>query len=304
MSNPRKHHYVPQVYLKNFAKKKDHSWMVYVRDKELENCYNADIKSIAMEKDYNTVLKLEDKYYWEHFYSTGIELLMSKVLTSTIINCNCAFIKNESLILNKRLKYDLGKILITQLLRTKKARNHQLEISNKVVPSVINFLKVQLVNKLTLEQEEILNSFELTEDLFKDIDLKIINDEKRVNKFVNILMDKVWIIYKNINYQQLPFITSDNPVVMYNINNKSTSSKVNGIAKRYTIIYYPLSSQLLLSIYDHGLFWGELNKYDNKILELDIKKDSKFINNINLLQYKQCIRQVYSMNRFKQNDLK
>jgi len=70
-------HYVPRVYLKNFATKRGKDFYVYVHEKNVSRTFECNIKGICAEKDYYTIddvsKDLLDKFIIEKVYSNGIE---------------------------------------------------------------------------------------------------------------------------------------------------------------------------------------------------------------------------------------
>ena len=67
MSEPKKQHYVPQLYLRNFSSEIN-TEKIYVKSKRTSKLYLANISDTAAQRNFYTVNKYEDKYIWEkHF---------------------------------------------------------------------------------------------------------------------------------------------------------------------------------------------------------------------------------------------
>lgn len=294
MGESKRHHFVPRVYLKNFASKKFNTYFINVCDKSRSEPFTASIRDIAMEKNYNTVNRLEDKLYWEKYYSDGIELIMEKQFKKLLLNCNCCFANDGFSVLSAQDKLEFSKIIVIQLLRTKKSRNFQMEIAEDVFPGIVSNFKQQIKNiNINNEILEKVENLTLTDDLFKECTLSGINDPERINRISDIIANKTWIFYKNNNYKFNPFVTSDNPVMDFNILNKDVEKIYNGFANITTVIHYPISPSILLAIYDKNLFYSYLQAFDCTIKILSTEKDLEFIQKCNNMQYKQCFRQVY-----------
>ena len=61
MSEPRKHHIVPQLYQKGFARRKGKNWQAVVVDRESGQARPpGNIRDIFAERDYNTILDADD----------------------------------------------------------------------------------------------------------------------------------------------------------------------------------------------------------------------------------------------------
>lgn len=294
MSNPRKQHYVPQVYLKNFSVPQNKIWEICAFDKK--NCcdYLTNIRNVAMEKDFYTVNGLEDSYYWERFYASGIEPIMGKTFRQLIQRCNSIFTKNNDDVLDDDMLKHLAEIMVIQMLRTPKSRTFHFEISQNVVPSVIEQIQAQFNGELPLAHQKVLDNFKLTDELFRQFEMPIINDPERIQKFTNILLTKSWTIYKLSDYMINSFVTSDHPVCMYNIDTKSTDLHDTGIDKVHTIINYPISAQLLICLYDQHTYFANRGLFHRKLICLDTNNEINFINKMNRLQYQQCIQHTFA----------
>ncbi len=82
-------------------------------------------------------------------------------------------------------------------------------------------------------------------------------------------------------------MTSDNPVILYNLYTRRLGFDYNGLMKEGTIIYYSINKELLVAIYPN--FKG-LIKYKDTIDFLD---NNRFVMNFNKSNYEQCERQVF-----------
>ncbi len=295
MNKPIKQHYVPQVYLKNFARKKDKIWEVSVMDKKQEKSYNADIRDVAFKKNFYTIEELgEEKYLWEKYYAETVEPLISKVFKQLMQKCTIIFTKNTDTVINDELRAYLSLIIITQLLRTPKSRSFRYNISERRFPVIMKRISRDLQEyNLLDEQQEALESITL-DDIFKRIDMNLVVDNDRIEKFSRFLFNKIWVIYRNDDYETNPFVTSDNPVVQYNMGNKSTTLSDNGICNPNTIMLFPINSRLILSLYDRNNFiWERIKEYDGQIVFLNDRSDSNYVMKMNKLQYEQCTQQIY-----------
>ena len=71
----------------------------------------------------------------------------------------------------------------------------------------------------------------------------IVENDYTIERVKNILKEKVWILFKNTSVES--FITSDNPVVVYD----SKTKKINlGISSNTSRILFPLSHELCLCL--------------------------------------------------------
>lgn len=83
------------------------------------------------------------------------------------------------------------------------------------------------------------------------------------------------------------FVTSDNPVVLMDIDSHDVTPFRNGLANSKTLIYYPISPKLLLGAYHPDLYFGALGQMDGCIEILDGNKEKQFIHTQNKKQREQ-----------------
>lgn len=293
MNEPIKQHYVPQSYLRFFSQKRKTIWEVVVVDKKNQKTYIANVRDVAFERNFYTVEELgEKKYTYEVFYAEQVEPLISKTFKQLISNCITVFSKDRDIVISNDLRGRISIILVTQLLRTPKARSYQYDISKKIFPTVIDNTVKSLSSYISPEQKKKLQTYN-HDALFKEIDMSIITDVNRIESFTEVIFNKQWIVYLNNDYKKNPFVTSDHPVVQINMDSISTKLNDNGIARKNTIIHYPINSQLMLAIYDKQNFLFQfMDEMDGQLVYLNSEKDSNYISKVNQMQYEQCIQHV------------
>ncbi len=279
----RKEHIVPQAHIRNFSYKNKKTNKVYVLDKNKENPYPSSVDDVACQRDFYEVDDKETNY-WEKWYGK-IEQNIPMIYNSIIINSKFA-VKNGKVISNY-LKKELSLIIISQLLRTEVSKEHFTKMGLDITRNMIDKVEHELQGLLSGKHYEILDKYRENKDFVYSVALEHWNSKKFIRKAQNILMNKVWIIHKNLNYKNVPFVSSDNPVILYNFYTKKLGFEHNGLLKDGTIIYYPINKELLVAIYPN--FKG-LIKYKDTI---DFLNDNKFVMNFNKSNYEQCKRQVF-----------
>ena len=285
---PRRHHYVPRTYLKNFAIKEKNEWRIMVMDKIKNQPYSANIKDVAVEKDFYRIDSKEDEFYWEHYYAEQIESLIPTTFNKLIATCTLSV--NNSNVIDAETKLKLAKIICSQLLRTKKSRESQFEIGQRTANNVLESVRKQFEGLLSNEKIAYLDNFIYDEMLNKTMSLPIINDRDRINRFVEILQNRYWVVYKNIKYNTSPLITSDHPVAFYNIITRETDFSTNGLGIPHTAIFFPINRELILGLYTQDMYFNTMFRLNNKMLIVD---DVPFVMKLNRIQYEQCYRQAY-----------
>ena len=283
----RRQHYVPKVYLKFFSRRKKNNYYISVIDKDKDSFFTVNIENIAC-CNYFYEVNTKTENYWEMYYSKNIESSLPSVFNNLIAGATLS--QNNTNILSENAKKEMSKIILSQISRTRKSKEFYSNIENNIKLQFMNTISKESDYELSIAQKEILDKIMNNNDLIRDIELTTVNSKKLLDKGTQCLMDKIWIIYKNLNYKICPFITSDHPVVYYNILNSKTDLESNGVALNSTIIQYPINSQLLLVLYPRHIFFGKLQQFDNKIIHI---KENNFVLRVDKLQYEQCYKQVY-----------
>lgn len=291
MTNPVRQHHVPQTYLKKFSFRRKTQFKIYTLDKITKKVFEANITDVAVEKNFYTINNSNDNYVWEKFYAQRIEPMMEDTISKVIKLTGNFLIQNNTHVLNNELKSKLADTMVYQLLRGKHSREIQEKILKDVAPGIIDEAKSIFVEKGNDELDKILQTYQISEDIFKLSAMQATLDAERINKIASFILRRCWVIYKIIG--ECEFITSDNPVMFINSSSLDATPFHNGIANNKTVILFPLSPKLMISIYSDDIYFGVLNQHNGRMFLIDSKKDKRFIVNINKKQLEQSHRQVF-----------
>lgn len=269
----KKQHYVPQFYLKNFSNKNKDEFFIHCYDIDNNKTYPANIKNIAEERYF---YKVGDENFEEFFQKT-------EELASPIINNLSKHGKIKTLNIIKNRKR-LSLFLAVQFLRTKEMREDLLENFSKIST---HLQKHDLSNEMKLVVEQI------DEKNIKHNQMGFIAHASL--KMIDELDFKKWVLLKNKT--KVDFLTSDNPVVLYNPHG------FLGFASAYIQIFYPINPKLCLCLLDplNYLSFGEYNKLnENETLIVNRKTEKCQINSIddvnmiNDVQSKNATKHIFS----------
>jgi len=249
----KKQHYVPIFYLKQFSEDN-----VYINsylvgdDKYLENI---PLKSQCC-----------DKYFYSK--DTKIEKELS-VLESNFsiaiksISDDEVFFEN----INNLGLLNLKAFIVIQYQRTKdKAEN---------LNSMLNQLGKQILKYFPKSSE-----LDISQD---DFNLRF-NEPAMIglsysSKLIKIVLDlklKMLIANTNIN-----FITSDSPIIIYNILFEKYFPQLgNGFPSKGCIIFCPISSKKMLILYDSNIY--KIGSRKSKIIHTDIEENIKQLNGLQI----------------------
>ncbi|AUT04720.1 hypothetical protein CLI64_30250 (plasmid) [Nostoc sp. CENA543] len=119
-----------------------------------------------------------------------------------------------------------------------------------------------------------------------------------VVSFFPIVRDLHWKLI--INETEEPFITSDNPVVLYNqfLETRKTYGSNVGLASKGLEIFLPLSPQIILILYDKDVYKvGAKNQVSIQLtMDIDIKA-------LNLIQYINANKNIYFNENFSEKQV-
>lgn len=221
----KRHHYVPQCYLRKFSS--NGKTVKYYDKTELS----------LNEDNIDEVCQIENMYYLKHsdnpneieldFFSYKEENALGNILNS-FLNLN-----NSSIDFNKDRRVKLSRQIVLQYIRTPMYRDIKSDNElNAIYPQLI-----YLFSKIGFDIEEIHyegDKAHFHKNLFLENDV--------IDEIVSDIADCEWELLKT----QQEFYTSDNPIVI----NRREDMPVTycDAIKFFADIYYPLNSHLLLHI--------------------------------------------------------
>lgn len=192
-------------------------------------------------------------------------------------------LQNGKKVLTNADKRILSKIISFQLIRQPEFINKQLAnrrlYSYEVKQEIIN----QVGNKLTNKQMFEITRATINLEEAKDISFEAISNKDRLEKFSDILEEKIWLVH--FNQTDKLFCTSDNPVIMYNTIGRNIGYRNNGVGRSDSIIYYPLSPYILIQILPRNDLWNIFDKEDSILRYLySSKNNTAFVEQMNHFQ--------------------
>ena len=273
MGKPIKQHYVPQFYLKNFSADKK---SINCFDKINIKAYSQSIRNVAQEKHF---YELESLYLEDDFASLEKDV-------SYYIN-NIVWTEKYKALNNLKQRSKLALFMAAQLIRTLERR--------QLVELQLKELKNHLTE--TGVMNDTLNSYFdefLQDDSIKESHLKLI--QEMLPFLVEHLFFNKWVLLTNKT--NVNFLTSDNPIVMYNAHYPA------GLDQEYNYTFFPLSSKVctcLLYPTNYKNFKEKVqysgDEIWNNILKAEAYKitNEKEVDCINALQAKYSTRHIFSL---------
>ncbi|CEO40777.1 DUF4238 domain-containing protein [Photobacterium kishitanii] len=237
-NTPKKQHYVPQFLLKNFSI--NDTEQLYTYDKLKNVSYKTSVKDSACENGFYNINLNDQCLTYEHKLSK-LEGVSSEIIKSII--------DTESLEKLDEPEDDhiiLCFFVSNLLLRVKKQR----ELSQQLNTSICTFIKGLGYNPNDFSNFKELNEEEIKSNHVSSLSNQIVNA-------ANTFAGKPIRLLKAPN--NIEFIISDNPVVMYA--HKKNRFKSKGYSVDNVEIFLPISKKLCLSFMCPKLTEEILEKY-------------------------------------------
>lgn len=303
-SEPKKHHFVPRGYLRFFAQEiKEDVYQIAVFDKTSGKRYLNNIDDVAEMKNYNRVeidrynMPVPDKnpLYYEHLYPRLIEDDIPKILRRTISSFTLT--PTTKLSLGDNLKAHLARMLVIQMMRTPRSRSFFTEVCQRPfytsIQQTLDFLATNPGNRNWHAEIEQLREFRYTNEFAKSAILSLATSEERIAHFSNVLIDDYcWMAYSNQLVDTMPFITSDEPVLLTDIKGQHVGLENNPLARPTTMFCFAINSQYMLSLHRKDSLHGSgMKAFADQCLNIN---DMKYVVRMNLLHIEHSTRQVFT----------
>jgi len=291
-SEPKKHHFVPKTYLKNFATRKNDDYFVNILHKDEPGNMISE-KNIADICAANHLLKPDgnhkSKQKLEDIYTDIFENHYDK-LFSVLTDDKVQEITDE-------LKKSIVSAVVTMFYKTKKWSDllgYNTDADTNKIDQLRNQFKVDhYFNSKGTQvdfQNKTLEELEISHKNITRIPL-IITQLKVALKLIEAKQFDCVNVYKIADESE--FITSDNPVLVINMHKMRTLHF--DIENAY---YLPISNKYLIAI-----FPAKAEPSQNKIIRLMINKEwVQSFNTMQLFQSDKClIGSVEAIRKIKEN---
>jgi len=263
MAEKTKQHFVPKLYLRNFAQGK------------IFNIYNHKNDKIINNVPY------EDQCYKNNFY--GKDKLTENELSTMESGWGSAIkniLEDSENISNENEKL-IKQFCCFQYLRTEKAvlhtQNSLFDVTRKMIPVLLQFEGKQAT------QQQIDSFAYKYSKSFEDAEKTTQRQIKMAKNFFEKLYNlKILILENNTD---LEFITSDNPII---IGNEFQKEYGLGVDCMGIYFMFPISPKIYILLYDYKIYTSINNKK-----KLAINK--KTVQKLNILQYENSLENVFSL---------
>lgn len=209
--NSKRHHYVQQAYLKNFAcnEKKTFIWMMDKWEKKI----------------FEKPQKIRDCAQFWFFYPQELEEWLNNNIESNGINVIRKLLYHQDYDkLSDLEKKQLFEWIYVQYIRTPDFVNTVVDLFNEML-SLISQKKEFLLPDEILEVFQSNNpKIQLLKKYYYRIVKLIFNSIQKKTLYDYTWLDKEWILFKNRTV--FPYFTSDNPVILWKAGDKVIQNKI------------------------------------------------------------------------------
>jgi hypothetical protein len=234
---PRKHHYVPQAYLKRFAVQDQ----VFVFDKQNEQTFKTNVLNIAAERDF---YRIPDKAVSSEINSYALESALSEIEIEhqQALDALVKYVDSSQEI-SRELRLGVARAIVFQYLRTQQMRVRISEGLNDFRDQLTKLLlpPMKSLNEDSIQFEHDENA---SREYAKSNHLLLTINLRLVETLATILTDyHQWSVVQNMT--ELSFITSDSPVILDSII-KGSPIFGNTFGSLGARVLFPVNPKLLI----------------------------------------------------------
>ena len=264
-------HIVPKRYLDRFGTRDGKRTIIGTRIVSKGNVrfFEDTTANVGYIKNYYDVTDKNDPKYWEHYFAREIDTLCGQAMENIIAKVTLT--QQNATVLSGQDKQVLSKVIVAQLMRIPESIDY---VKNVLYPRVSAQVKEDLISALPPDfvekhREQIMNT-EFSEQGQKELMFNHSFEPANFDRYCDVLQAGVWVVYVNTRRDTMPFLTSDNPVLVESVGSQDTGMFRNGLANPATCIFYPLSPGIAVAIYSRqGILGLAADEYDGRKVLLD-----------------------------------
>lgn len=240
-------HIVPKRYLDRFAEKGRKQNLIGTRvfEDDKAKFFLQSTENVGYITDFYDVTDKGDVKYWEKYFANNQDALCGQPLSGFISVINLS--KHMSVVLSETYKDMLSRIIVSQLFRVP----NSLEFIKRIHDRTRSEIKKELLPMFSEDRkEQFLEAFErvkLSPQQQKELFFNRSFDPKRFDMYCRILKKRLWSVLYNTRSNLMPFVTSDNPVLVENLFTGSQNFFDTGLLNSGTIFFYPITKEIAIT---------------------------------------------------------
>jgi hypothetical protein len=232
-SEPRRHHYVPQFYLRRFC---DANGRLWAWDKAGDRVFQTSPNAIANETDFYRLRNFEEQGQDPYILEKQLAQMENQAaaITGQWLDWLRILDPGRKIPIPKVHRYIVARFMVIQHLRTADTR-------------------------------EIFEALAKTGDVAAakgggDLHGSLLWDQKTVRLITNHIRNAVWIFARN--HTGTPYITSDNPMAFRTKDNRMWLKL--GIVSEGVYAVYPLAPDIVMYCHERK-FWNRIRHFDRSL---------------------------------------
>ncbi len=259
-------HIVPKRYINRFALGKGDSPRICVRRESngCVKCFYASTDDVGYVKNIYTISDRTDSKYWEHYFAEKIDSLSGRDLSNIISSVTLSPALCYSI--SEAEKEVLSKLMCAQMLRTPASLDFARTLFyGSVSPNV----KKELIAKYPDFRDKIA-SVNPSENKIKNSYLKAVFSKNHFRRLCHKLRCREWRIIVNGISSIIPFVTSDNPILVEYISGEKCASDLESFGAENVRYFFPLTPRIAVMNFNSRNISTDCH-------DMIIVKDPKFI---------------------------
>lgn len=245
-------HIVPKRYLDRFASKVDGKYIIGTRyyEKKQPKLFRASTADVGYIKNFYDVTDRDDPKYWEHFFAREIDSLCGREMDNLISTITLS--QYDVPVLSEHYKQVLSKVTVAQMMRVPSSVAYIKEIYPRIEKAVKDSVIAAIPDSLMAKYKPKIQNIKLDEQWQKEQFFNHSFAPENFDRYCSLMQDRIWVVYVNTQRDNMPFATSDNPVLVEGIGKKELGLFHNGLANPSTCIFYPISPTIAVASYSRA----------------------------------------------------
>ena len=245
-------HIVPKRYLDRFASKVDGKYIIGTRyyEKKQPKLFRASTADVGYIKNFYDVTDRDDPKYWEHFFAREIDSLCGREMDNLISTITLS--QYDVPVLSEHYKQVLSKVTVAQMMRVPSSVAYIKEIYPRIEKAVKDSVIAAIPDSLMAKYKPKIQNIKLDEQWQKEQFFNHSFAPENFDRYCSLMQDRIWVVYVNTQRDNMPFATSDNPVLVEGVGKKELGLFHNGLANPSTCIFYLISPTIAVASYSRA----------------------------------------------------
>lgn len=267
-----KQHIVPACYLANFGKNGNEGRRskvyYYIKDRCVSGC--GSVEKFPVENGFYDIPELGEKEKALEFFFQKIETQLSDLLKNLL-----------NFVVYEKVDRSGDRVYYEPSMRAELCGQFALLIQR----TDMQRKQIQSIYEQLCEGFPFIPVPAYDKEDFKRLHNNQILDLNQANFYANMFENTKWAVL--VNHTDLPFWTSDNPIISIN---HGTQEHISATSDHLTY-YIPISPKFSIEMYPKSVNWNDLAYFD--------LYDERIIANYNKYIEKECTRMVFSNKEFR-----